>query len=110
MRQTLCVCILFAACGGTPVTPTPTSGGALPSPVPAPAPSPVPAPNPGTTTSDVRPEDDLGGRLLFPSDNWWNEDVSSAPVDAQSSSFIDFIGRTRGMHPDFGPPPYGIPY
>jgi hypothetical protein len=23
---------------------------------------------------------------------------------------IDYIGRTRTSHPDFGPPPYGIPY
>ena len=31
-------------------------------------------------------------------------------MDANSNSFIDFIGRTRKLHPDFGPPPYGIPY
>ncbi len=55
---------------------------------------------------------------LFPPDNWWNLDVSSAPVDARSAQFIDWIsGRTpsnptaiRRLHPDFGPPPYGIPY
>ena len=34
----------------------------------------------------------------------------NAPVDPQSDAFIDFIGRTRQAHPDFGPPPYGIPY
>ena len=28
----------------------------------------------------------------------------------QSNAFIDYIGRTRTSHPDFGPPPYGIPY
>jgi hypothetical protein len=54
--------------------------------------------------------DDFGGRLPFPSDNWWNVDISNAPVDPQSSAYIDFIGRTRTSHPDFGPPPYGIPY
>jgi hypothetical protein len=58
----------------------------------------------------VRLTDDLDGRSLFPSDNWWNQDISSAPVDAQSDAYIDFIGRTRTAHPDFGPPPYGIPY
>ncbi len=55
---------------------------------------------------------------LFPPDNWWNTDVTSAPVDPRSSQFIDWIsGRTpsnptaiRRLHPDFGPPPYGIPY
>jgi hypothetical protein len=54
--------------------------------------------------------DDLGGRQLFPPDNWWNQDITHAPVDPQSDAFIEFIGRTRAMHPDFGPPPYGIPY
>ena len=49
-------------------------------------------------------------RSLFPSNNWWNRDISRAPVDPQSNAYIDFIGRTRRLHPDFGPPPYGIPY
>src|SRR5690242_9616282 len=47
---------------------------------------------------------------MFPGDNWWNEDITSAPVDPQSDAFINFIGRTRTGHPDFGPPPYGIPF
>jgi hypothetical protein len=54
--------------------------------------------------------DDFSGRRLFPDDNWWNQDVSAAPVDAQSDAFINFIGRTRTLHPDFGPSPYGFPY
>ena len=54
--------------------------------------------------------DDFGARRLFPSDNWWNADISSAPVDPQSGAYVDFIGRSRASHPDFGPPPYGIPY
>jgi len=41
---------------------------------------------------------------------WWNQDISRAPIDPQSSAYVDFIGRTRTAHPDFGPPPYGIPY
>jgi len=60
----------------------------------------------------------LAGRQVFPGSNWWNADISTAPVDARSAQFIDFIsGRTpanpaavRRLHPDFGPPPYGIPY
>jgi hypothetical protein len=64
----------------------------------------------------------VGGSLpaplpLFPTDNWWNTDISSAPVDPKSASFISFIGATRGMHPDFGgdsgdssAPIYGMPY
>ncbi|HEX7185630.1 MAG TPA: hypothetical protein VF756_27645 [Thermoanaerobaculia bacterium] len=39
---------------------------------------------------------------LFPPDNWWNIDVSAAPVDANSANFINFIGATTGLHPDFG--------
>jgi hypothetical protein len=64
----------------------------------------------------------VGGSLpaplpIFPPDNWWNTDISSAPVDAKSANYIAFIGATRGMHPDFGgdsgdssAPIYGIPY
>jgi hypothetical protein len=60
----------------------------------------------------------LAGRAVFPADNWWNQDISTAPVDARSAQLIDFIsGRSasnptavRRLHPDFGPPPYGIPY
>jgi len=54
---------------------------------------------------------------LFPLDNWWNTDISSAPVDPNSAAFINFVGPTRGMHPDFGgdsgdsaAPIYGMPY
>jgi hypothetical protein len=39
---------------------------------------------------------------LFPADNWWNQDVSGAPVDPRSPQFIEFIGNTRRLHPDFG--------
>jgi hypothetical protein len=43
---------------------------------------------------------------LFPADNWWNVDVSSAPLDANSASFINFVnapyGGPRKLHPDFG--------
>ena len=64
----------------------------------------------------------LGGPLpgplpLLPADNWWNLDISGAPVDSKSSSFISFIGTTRTLHPDFGGDAspgsvdiYGFPY
>ena len=60
----------------------------------------------------------LTGRQVFPVTNWWNQDVSAAPVDPQSQQFIDWISNrtpsnptaVRRLHPDFGPPPYGIPY
>jgi hypothetical protein len=52
---------------------------------------------------------------LFPADNWWNADVSTAPVDSNSAAFIAWIGAAKGMHPDFGgdagaPATYGMPY
>jgi hypothetical protein len=56
---------------------------------------------------------------VFPADNWWNVDVSAAPVDASSASYIAFInnGGTRRLHPDFGGEAspgsvdiYGMPY
>jgi hypothetical protein len=54
---------------------------------------------------------------LFPPDNWWNLDISTAPVDPASASYISFIGTTRAMHPDFGgdvspgsAQVYGFPY
>jgi len=52
----------------------------------------------------------LTGRQVFPTTNWWNQDVSGAPLDARSAQFISWIGTTKQVHPDFGPPPYGIPY
>ena len=39
---------------------------------------------------------------LFPADNWWNQDISGAPVDLNSPGFVSFIGPTKGLHPDFG--------
>src|SRR6266513_2263329 len=39
---------------------------------------------------------------LFPANNWWNTDISNAPLDVNSGNFIQFIGPTRGLHPDFG--------
>jgi hypothetical protein len=95
------------ACSSDPVPTSPSPTGAAPvSPTPAPSPSPSPAP----VSTAVLLNDDFSGRALFPADNWWNQDISTAPIDAQSDAFINFIGRTRTLHPDFGPPPYGIPY
>ena len=54
---------------------------------------------------------------LFPRSNWWNADVSHAPLDPASAHFISFIGTTRRLHPDFGGEAspgsdeiYGFPY
>ena len=100
-------CLLAAACGGhSPTGPTSEAGPDAPPPT---SPAPMPEP-PGSPSAGAILNDDFGGRQLFPADNWWNQDISQAPVDPRSDAFIDFIGRTRTAHPDFGPPPYGIPY
>ncbi|HKI05646.1 MAG TPA: hypothetical protein VKK31_26940 [Thermoanaerobaculia bacterium] len=65
----------------------------------------------------AQPGGALPGPLpLFPADNWWNVDVSSAPVDPNSGGYIGFIGGNVGLHPDFGgdadafPEIYGMVY
>jgi hypothetical protein len=64
-----------------------------------------------------RLEAGLPGPLpLAPATNWWNTDISSAPVAAGSAGFIAYIGNGQSLHPDFGGTLpdgvgiYGIPY
>ena len=57
----------------------------------------------------------LNGFLPFPTDNPWNQNIASAPVDPNSANIINFIGSSIGIHPDFGSGLYngssiGIPY
>jgi hypothetical protein len=58
---------------------------------------------------------------ILPADNWWNTDITLAPVDPNSQNFISFInnGGNRRLHPDWGASAgdqddpdliYGIPY
>jgi hypothetical protein len=82
------VALLTLSLAAAALAQTPVRGGALPGPLP-----------------------------LFPPTNWWNGDVSAAPVDPNSAALIAFIGNSRGMHPDFGgdsgdasAPVYGMPY
>lgn len=46
----------------------------------------------------------------LPRDNWWNTDISAAPVDARSSSYLAFISSdgSRKLHPDFGGAAVGV--
>src|SRR6266704_412748 len=44
----------------------------------------------------------LNGFVPFPSTSLWNTDISSAPVDSNSANYINFIGSTVTLHPDFG--------
>ena len=54
---------------------------------------------PGTTCS------------LLPFDNVWNMDISKLPVHAKSDVWKKAMhaGKTK-LHPDFGPPSYGMPF
>jgi hypothetical protein len=57
----------------------------------------------------------LNGFVPFQSTSLWNTDISSAPVDPNSANYINFIGSTVTLHPDFGAGTFhnqtiGIPY
>lgn len=56
----------------------------------------------------------LAGRRPFPADNPWNTPIDTQPVDPNSDTYINSIGRSDAFHPDFGANwnggPFGIPY
>jgi len=60
----------------------------------------------------------LLGQQLFPSDYPWNQNISNAPVAANSAAIIANIGSAIKIHPDWGDdnssngnsPLYGIPF
>jgi hypothetical protein len=63
----------------------------------------------------VGPLAPLNGFVPFPTDNAWNTDISSAPVDPNSDAYINYIGGSAALHADFGSGLYsgqsiGIPY
>jgi uncharacterized membrane protein YgcG len=67
----------------------------------------------GVSTAQIGPT--LEGCPVFPENNIWNTSVADLPLDPQSSTFINTIGPTQGLHPDFGSGtwnggPIGIPY
>ena len=65
----------------------------------APARSSARAPVPGTLCQ------------VFPADNVWNMDISRLPVHAKSKTWKAAMhAGSTDLHPDFGPPHYGIPF
>ncbi len=57
----------------------------------------------------------IGGCPVFPANNVWNTRVDTLPVDPSSATYVNTIGATAGMHPDFGAGlwdggPIGIPF
>ena len=94
-----------SASGSIDVTVTAQSGGNPPPPPPASACSGISVGQGGS----------LNGFLPFPTDNLWNQNIATAPVDPNSAAIINFIGGTDPVHPDFGAGQFdgsiiGIPY
>ena len=60
----------------------------------------------------------LLGSQLYPSNYPWNQNITNAPVAANSAAIIAHIGNSVTIHPDWGAdsatngasPLYGIPY
>jgi hypothetical protein len=51
------------------------------------------------------------GCPIFPASNPLNREVANAPADPNSAKYVESIGLTAHLHPDFGRnPAYGIPY
>jgi hypothetical protein len=104
----LAMLIVLSACGGGGGTGTgtlpPGPGGATATPAASAAPSATPAP------AALGPM--VGGCHIFPSDNPWNTDISSYPVDPNSATYLAAMNAgTTNLHPDFGSnATYGIPY
>jgi hypothetical protein len=60
-------------------------------------------------------EGSLAGFVPFGATSLWNQDVSTAALDANSAAIISYIGNGTPVHPDFGAGLYngstmGIPY
>src|ERR1700722_2223190 len=51
------------------------------------------------------------GCPIFPADNALNEEVAGLPESPSSQAYVESIGLSAHLHPDFGTnPAYGIPY
>ncbi len=69
-----------------------------------PTPTAIPSPTPSSSNC-----------ALFPTDNIWNTPIDTLPIHAQSSAWVNSIGRYTGFHMDFGSGtwdggPIGIPF
>jgi hypothetical protein len=56
-----------------------------------------------------------GSCTVFPSNNIWNTPIDTLPVHSRSNAYVNSIGASTGLHPDFGSGtwnggPIGIPY
>ncbi len=91
------------------VSPTATSSPTSTPTSPSTAPTATPTATMVTGNAPV-----IGGCQVFPSNNPWNTDISSYPVDANSAGYLSAIaglGGNQELHPDFGSfSGYGIPF
>ncbi len=70
-----------------------------------------PSGNSACSVMTVGQTSSLGGFVPFSSSSLWNTDISSAPVDPNSSTIISNWVGSVNLHPDWGTDPtYGIPY
>src|ERR1700761_299492 len=44
----------------------------------------------------------IGNCPVFPKDNVWNTAVDKLPRDPKTDTYIESIGATKPLHPDFG--------
>lgn len=91
-------------------TRTPTAAPTLtPTPTATPTSTPTPTPTPGTGGGAT-----FAGCPVFPADNPWNQDISTAPVHPNSQNYINRItalGGNQHLHADFGSnTDWGIPF
>ena len=52
----------------------------------------------------------LGGCNVFPANNIWNVPINTLPVDPNSTAYINTMGASTALHPDFSSSGGGIPY
>src|SRR5882724_8513464 len=69
----------------------------------------------GVVASVFTPPSAFGGCPVFPVDHIWNTPVDQLPVSPSSSMWVNTIGATSPLFPDFGSGTYnggpiGIPY
>jgi hypothetical protein len=66
------------------------------------------------TAASGAPVPEAPNCAMFPADSFWHADVSKLPVDSKSATYVNSIGATNALHPDFGTvyagAPNGIPY
>ncbi len=64
-------------------------------------------------SGDIFAAPTIGGCSVFPSNNYWNTPVDTLPVHPSSTAWVNSIGASTKLHPDWGnvlADNYGIPF